>query len=118
MIGMQVRRELQSLPESPCTCLTAPSGHLVIVKELGMDEQYGEVSILSCPECSQLWVRYFYELEAFTASGRWYLGIVTGEQASQLTVENARETLERLSWYYYGGSYFQGRTGRSSGAIY
>jgi hypothetical protein len=90
----------------------------VIVEELGMDERHGEASLLSCSDCGQLWLRYFYELEAFTASGRWYLGFVTGEQASQLTVENARETLEGLNWYFYGGSYFQRRTGRSSGAIY
>jgi hypothetical protein len=58
-----------------------------------------------------------YEIEAFTASGRWYLGAITAEQAALLTPENAKAALEQLSWYFYGGSYFGGRTGKASGSI-
>ncbi len=60
-------------------------------------------------EPSAPWLSYLYEMEAFTAWGRWYLGAISAEQASNLTVENAKATLERLSWYFYGGSYYGGR---------
>jgi len=82
-----------------------------------MDGNFAEVSILVCSLCGQRWLRYFYELEAFTASGRWYLGAITAEQASLLTAENAKATLEGLSWYFYGGSYYGGKSGRASGKI-
>jgi hypothetical protein len=100
-----------------CTCFTAPSTHLIAVKELGLDSRLAEVSVLLCQECGQFWLRYRYEVEAFTGSGRWYLGAITPEQFATLTVEQAKATLEGLGWYYYGGSYFQGRDGRSSGTI-
>jgi hypothetical protein len=107
----------QPEPRETCTCFTAPSTHLIAVKELGLDSRLAEVSVLNCQECGQYWLRYFYEVEAFTGSGRWYLGAITPEQFASLTAEQAKGALEALVWYYYGGSYFQGRTGRSSGTI-
>ncbi len=82
-----------------------------------MDENFGEASLHVCPDCGQYWLRYFYEVEAFTASGRWYLGAITAEQASALTADQARSILEGLDWYYYGGSYFSGRSGKAAGVI-
>jgi hypothetical protein len=103
---------------SSCACFTAPLRSLVNSRELGMDRNFAEVSLLTCPVCGQQWLRYFYEVEAFTASGRWYLGTLTAEQAARLTTDNAKATLESLSWYFYGGSYYQGRSGRVSGTTY
>lgn len=100
-----------------CLCFTAPQHTLGLVKHLGMDDSFAEISILTCPVCGQLWLRYHFELEAFTASGRWYMGAISAEQAIQLTAENAKVTLENLSWYFYGGSYYGGRSGRTSGRI-
>ena len=54
-----------------------------------MDYYFAEVSLWICSACGQKWVRYFYELEAFTASGRWYLGAIHPEQGSFLTADNA-----------------------------
>lgn len=107
------------LPEqtAPCGCFASPSYSLVTTKVLGMDAIYAEISLLICPVCGQNWLRYFFELEAFTASGRWYLGAIQPEQAACLTAEHARVALEGLSWYFYGGSYFGGRSGRRSGRI-
>ena len=101
----------------PCHCLKSPSGRLVLTAELGMDQHYAEVSVFSCPDCWQSWLRYAYELEAFSHSGRWYLGAIRREQFASLSVENARPMLERLGWYYYGGSSFHGKQGTSSGKI-
>ncbi|HUE82841.1 MAG TPA: hypothetical protein VMM84_12080 [Pyrinomonadaceae bacterium] len=71
-----------------------------------MDRCYAEVSVLVCRSCGQHWLRYFYEHEAFTGSGRWYLGAITPEQLSALTADAAKSLLEGLDWYYrsaYGG---------------
>lgn len=100
-----------------CECLANPLGHLLSAREFGLDSRLAEVSVLVCRDCGRHWLRYFYEVEAFTGSGRWYLGAVMPEQAAALTVEDAKKTLEGLDWYYYGGSYYGGRTGRTSGQI-
>jgi len=107
----------QSAPREACMCFTAPTSRLVGVKELGLDNQLAEVAVLICQDCGQHWLRYCYEVEAFTGSGRWYLGAITPEQFATLTGEQAKAVLEGLGWYYYGGSYFQGRNGRTSGTV-
>ena len=86
----------------------------MLEKDLGMDQNFAEVALLVCPVCGTRWLRYFYEEEAFTASGRWYLGAVTSEQAAHLTAAAAKATLDSLDWYYFGGSYFNGKSGRFS----
>lgn len=115
---MPVGADRLSEQAASCICFSIPFDRLKTRLELGMDRMFSEVTLLSCPVCGQIWLRYHYENEAFTGSGRWYLGAITVEQAASLTSENARATLEGLSWYFYGGSYFQGQTGRSSGVIY
>jgi hypothetical protein len=100
-----------------CGCLTAPDHFLTHNKELGTDDNFAQVTLLVCPVCGRQWLRYFYEIEAFTASGRWYMGAITAEQASILTADNAKATLEDLGWYFYGGSYYRGQNGKASGSI-
>jgi hypothetical protein len=100
-----------------CSCFSYPLRSLTADKALGMDEIYAEVSILFCPLCGQHWLRYFYEVEAFTASGRWHLGAISVELADKMTAAQAKAELEGLDWYFYGGSYFGGRIGRASGEI-
>jgi hypothetical protein len=107
----------QESPDVSCACFNVPYKNLTNSRELGMDKSFAEVSVLACPSCGQHWLRYFYEQEAFTASGRWYLGAITPEQLSALTADNAKSFLEGLDWYYYGGSYYDGRTGKISGGI-
>jgi hypothetical protein len=104
--------------DEPCKCFSAPLQSLAGANELGMDASYAEVSILVCPHCGQHWLRYFYELEAFTASGRWYLGAVPAGQAVRLTAGDAKVALEELPWYFYGGSYYGGKSGKTSGRIW
>ena len=103
--------------DETCVCFKVPYTDLTYQRELGMTKGYAEVSVLVCPSCGQHWLHYFYEQEAFTASGRWYLGALTPEQLSALTVANAKSMLEGLAWYYYGGSFYDGRIGKASGEI-
>jgi hypothetical protein len=101
----------------PCACFEQPGNRLTLVKWLGMDERYAEASIFACPDCGQHWLKVHYELEAFAASGRWYLGAITTEQAEILTTGEAIAALQALKWYFYGGSYYGGRVSKTSGAV-
>lgn len=82
-----------------------------------MDEIYGEVSVWVCHRCGQIWLKYLYEMEAFTHSGSWYLGALP-QEIQEVNAQDARSILEKLAGYFYGGSYFAGKTGWSSGKIY
>ena len=123
-IGAGLRRTMTNAehpqPEQAgiCTCFSAPNRSLTLIKDLGMESHYAEVSLLTCPVCGQDWLRFFYELEAFTASGRWYLGAIDPQQAAILSAENAQKILENLGWYFYGGSYFGGKIRKGSGMMH
>jgi hypothetical protein len=102
---------------SSCTCLAEPPNDLALERDLGMDSRYGEVSVLLCPSCGRQWLRYFHENAAFSKSGQWYLGTIDQARAEKLAPEEAKPFLESLDWYYFGGSYFDGQTGKSRGPI-
>jgi hypothetical protein len=106
----------ETLPSESCSCFQSPGKGLITSRELGMDANFGEISMFSCAQCGQMWLKYLYEVEAFTGSGRWYLGAISPAGAS-LTVENAKTTLESLDWYFCGGSYYNGQISKTSGAI-
>lgn len=101
----------------PCPCLETPYEGLATVRELGADARWGEATLLDCRRCGRTWLRYFYELEAFSRSGRWYLGVIAPEQARLLRAADARALLESLPWYYCGGSYYGGRVHRTAGKL-
>ena len=117
-IGMSTAGYNQAEDTSSCGCFTVPYRFLAADRELGMDDYYAEASLLTCTECGQAWLRYFFELEAFTASGRWYLGAIDAAQALHMTAQDSRTALEALDWYFYGGSYFGAVSGRASGRIF
>jgi hypothetical protein len=102
-------------PVKICECQTKD---LTDVLELGFDERYGQITVLACSGCGQFWLKYFYENEGFSASGRWYLGAISADQFLGLTLENAIPTLEELDWYFVGGSYFGGQVSKGSGKIF
>ena len=101
----------------PCICSENPRQSTVTIQELGLDRHHAEVSVLICQHCDQLWLRYVYELEAVTASERWFLGAISPEQLAGLNLENAKTLLEGLALYYFGGSYFNAQTGKTSGDL-
>ena len=104
-------------PTTRCGCLSEPYQMLVDRKYLGMDAYFASVALLTCRLCGHPWLEYHYELEAFTASGRWYLGRLSPQQAERISAADAKAALESLDWYFYGGSYYQGRSGRAVGKI-
>jgi hypothetical protein len=86
---------------------------------VGCDEQsgrFGEVTLQSCGDCGRRWLEYFVEYEAFTASGRRFRGLVSEQQAKELTAVSAAALLGALPWHFAWGSYFSGRWIRESGS--
>lgn len=100
-----------------CGCLHAPGEQLSVRRELGMDSAYAEATVLACRACGRHWLRYFYEHEAFTGSGRWYMGHIPTSRSLALAAGEAKRVLERLEWYHVGGSYFGGRVSQGRGKI-
>jgi hypothetical protein len=79
------------------------------VTEIGVDEtnaRFGEVTVRTCRSCARRWLHYLAEYEAFTASGRWILGLLPADLPLPLTPANAVPLLNSLPWYQYGGSAF------------
>ncbi len=57
-----------------CSCLDAYGQDLTGYRDVGVDEtegKFADVSVRRCDRCGRLWLCYFVEYEAFTASGRW-----------------------------------------------
>jgi hypothetical protein len=75
------------------------------------DSFYGEIDLSQCKKCRRYWIKYFYEQESFTKSGRWYRGLIDSERIHVLDPEAVEAYFENLDWYYYGGSFF-GSTGQ------
>lgn len=96
--------------ESKCPCQTPPFDYKDLPRRrIGVDTtegRYADVSIEQCTRCGQRWLRYFFENESFSRSGRWYRGPISEETAQQVTPDNATEILQQIGWYFRGGSYF------------
>ena len=82
---------------------------------LGMDNRFGEVSLIRCKRCQRLWLHYYYVNEAFTGSGRWYHGLLAPEMENSVTADNALEILSKLAWYWCGGSWYHGSVVKEKG---
>jgi len=96
-----------------CACIELGNIVLEQLSNLGMDKFYGEVSILKCPNCQQLWLRYLYENESVSGSGRWFACPISDSEKQTLTPDSAVKLMNSKSWFYSGGSYFNGVVSRS-----
>ncbi len=106
---------------SDCRCFTPPFSYTDYVSEpIGIDmtnQRCGEVSLETCKHCGTKWLKYLVEYEAFTASGRWFRGLITDVQLATFDPQNAVPFLEQMPWHFVGGSYYSSRGQRSTGAI-
>jgi hypothetical protein len=110
-----------ALKQTFCECLQQPMGlnRYTHIKHLGIDQthgRFGAVDVLQCNVCSRYWLQYFIDYEGFTASGRYFMGLITPEIAELLSPDQAVDFLSSLDWHLYGGSFF-GRKGKSTGPI-
>ena len=104
-----------------CKCMEPTNLGDFDTVSVGTDEthsRFGEVSIWTCKRCGSKWLYYFVEYEAFTASGRWYRGLVSEEVVSTVTPETAVEVLEGLEWRISGRSYFKSTGTKGAGSVF
>ena len=99
-----------------CACLERGPRHpnVVAVRDLGIDESEGrfaDVNLIRCTRCRRLWLRYHFEVEAFTASGRWEEAPIDDVTAGTMTAEKAGEFLRAAPWRIIGGSLY-GHSGK------
>jgi len=95
-----------------CPCQIDANRIQPVVADLGLDRNLGEVSLRRCDTCGLLWLHYLFEQEAFTGSGRWFK---CPAQSSDISAEQGLRLLREAPWVFYGGSAFDGRTGRMRG---
>ena len=102
--------------EAPCKCYTPPLDYRdYVITEVGTDfskNLYGEVTSEVCKHCGTIWIKYLFECEGFTESGRWYRAVITKKNLRGFTPEQAIDHISNVGWHLYGGSYF-----RSSGKV-
>jgi hypothetical protein len=86
-------------------------------RHLGMDDsnRFADVSVETCMECGATWLEYFWE--DHHDNGTRYRGLVASGVAREATANTAAALIEKLPWYWLGGTYFDGQTHRSSGPI-
>lgn len=98
------------MKSTQCTCFKPPFKYTEFKSTvIGIDKTEGRFADVTCDEClscGSFWLHYFYEIEAFENSGRWYRGLINREQLSKINPEKSIHHLKTLDWYYAGGSYF------------
>lgn len=97
-----------------CPCILDPLGMLEEETSLGMDQHFADVSLLRCSKCGQRWLRYQYENEGISRSGRWFLAAVD----QPVTLELAKVRIESAVEYWCGGSYYDGKVSLAYGPIH
>lgn len=104
----------------PCQEEPQPFTHYDEVRAIGTDEtngRFGDVTLRRCNHCGCLWLHYLVEFESRSRSGRYFMGLITPDAAETLTAEAAVPYLESLDWHLYGGSFFDGKQGKSYSRI-
>ena len=89
-------------------------------RDVGCDEtegRFADVTLNRCRTCGRTWLLYLVEYEFFSRSGRWARGLIDDDAIKTITPETAVAHLNALEWYLYGGSYFDGISGRRTGPM-
>jgi hypothetical protein len=103
-----------------CKCCTPPfNASDFLIVELGTDVssgKWGDVTVEQCKACYTYWIKYLYENEAFSKSGRWFRAVLADNWRYSISSESVIAYLEQLDWYYYGGSYYEtaGKKGKGT----
>lgn len=91
--------------------------HEIDTREIGVDRNCGEVSVLTCKRCGRCWLHYLIEYEYLTASGHWLEGEIRPDIAVSLKPKDAVALFRRMEWYYRSGSAFGGELRRTEGDL-
>jgi hypothetical protein len=110
---------MQTSGQNPkeCPCFLEADTHqqnLLEERFVGSDSDFGEVTVERCTRCGRFWLHYLIEYEYLTAAGRWFCGVITPEAAVSMNAASAKKMLEKLDWYFRGGSAFGGKVLKTS----
>jgi hypothetical protein len=89
--------------------------HALERRGVGIDDQYGEVTVLRCSRCGRCWLHYFIEYEYLTASGRWLEGEIAPDVAARVNARKAVALFDQMPWFYCSGSAFGDKLRRVTG---
>ena len=92
------------MKSSQCTYFKPPFKYTALNSTvIGTNEtkrRFAEVTYEECGRCDNLWLYYFYEIEAYEKSGRRYRGIIDREHLNKIYAENAIKYLKSLDWHF------------------
>ena len=111
-------QEISIQNQTDCRCFNPPFHFADFAsREIGIDDRHAEISVEICIFCGQNWLKYFYESEFFSRSGRWYRGTISENESLRIKANEAIGYLENLDWYFIGGSFFESTGKISKGRI-
>ena len=101
-----------------CICDSPPFNYKNYLNIVEFNKGDAEIEIKKCKYCHQNWLRYYVDYNLpYIKTGRWYLGKIQEIEISKITFENAIYYLEKLEWYYYGGTYFNSLGKKGNGKL-
>jgi hypothetical protein len=94
-----------------CACLELGPRQPDLIRErdIGCDEtdgRFADVGLQRCARCGRLWIRYQFEFEAFSRSGRWAEALIDAATAAAMTAEAAYRFIHMAPWRIVGGSFY------------
>jgi hypothetical protein len=100
-----------------CVCLEHGPKRPDIAEErnIGRDEaegRFADVTLVRCARCRRLWLRHFYEIEAFSESGRWAEALIDELAAATIRPEAAYSFIQAAPFRVIGGSFYGGESRR------
>jgi hypothetical protein len=105
-------------PESSCQCFEPNSTPEWIDRgNIGMTDDYWEISRFRCARCRVPWLSAFIEFEGFSRSGRHYRAPAIDAQLQGITPDAALAFIEASKYKIAGGSRFCGTEHVTSGAL-
>ena len=105
------------MPESTFGLCSGNDGtaHEIERRDVGVDRDHGEVSVLRCLRCGRCWLHYLMEYEYLTAAGRWLEGEIPADVAAKVKSGDALKLFGKMESYYRGGSAYGGQVLLSQG---
>lgn len=89
-------------PEN-CICLDGnfTKETMQTVRFVGYEGTCGDVYIYKCTKCKRHWLHYHWTHEAFTASSKWYMGLIDKDKVKTFTPDMTVRYLESIGWYWH-----------------
>jgi hypothetical protein len=83
----------------------------------GMDSHFGELSLIRCRRCIELWPHDYYVSRSFAKSGHWDRGLILRGEEGTVTLDCAWAVLDKLDRSWCGGSGHDRRVVKRKGPL-